>query len=468
MPRETATLHPVDPARGWGIGEILRLSVPTVLTTVSFTIMQFVDTLMVSRVGEEAMSAQLTGGMASFTSVCFFIGLLWCVSTFASQNLGAGRPERAALYGWQGLWLSVGAAVLLAPLIPLAPHVVALFGQTPAVQAMEAPYFQLLVGGSVFVLASQALAGFFVGLHKPGVPFIAGVAGNVVNFGAAYSLIFGEFGLPQMGLTGAALGAVIGTGVQATVLAGFFLAGPMSRRFQVWRQCRVAWGPLWELLRLGAPAGLVFAGELLMWTVFMGVIVGSFGLAAQASTNILNRYWQVCFMPAVGVSNAASAIVGRYCGAGQMRLAWRRAHAALILVEVYMVGMGLVEWLARDTLVGFFNSDHNPEVQAVATQTFIFILICQAFDALNVIFIGALRGAGDTLWPSLVQLVLAYGLGIGGSAAVAHWRPEWGVNGPWIMGSAYIAILGLVMWLRFLGGRWKTMAVVQPTTAGGD
>jgi hypothetical protein len=91
-----------DPSRWWGIGEVLRLSVPTVLTTVSFTLMQFVDGLMVARVSEEAMSAQLTGGMASFTAMCFFIGLLSCVSTFASQNLGAGSPDRGAVYAWQG------------------------------------------------------------------------------------------------------------------------------------------------------------------------------------------------------------------------------------------------------------------------------------------------------------------------------------------------------------------------------
>jgi MATE family multidrug resistance protein len=183
-------------------------------------------------------------------------------------------------------------------------------------------------------------------------------------------------------------------------------------------------------------------------------------------------------MPAVGVGNAVTAIVGRYCGAGRPRLAWRRAHAGLILVEAYMVTSGLVLWLARDTLVGLFNGlglrldPHtllavvggvaDPEIQAIATQTFIFILLCQAFDALNVIFIGALRGAGDTLWPGIVQLTLAYGVGLGGSAVVTALRPGWGVFGPWAVASVYIAILGLVMWKRFLGGRWRAMGVVHP------
>ena len=120
------TLPPTDPARWWGVGEVVHLAVPSVLTTVSFTIMQFVDGWMVSHVSEEAMSAQLAGGMASFTCICFFIGLLSCVSTFASQYLGAGQPERAALYGWQGVWLSLAAAAVAGP-----PHSVGGAGDGP-------------------------------------------------------------------------------------------------------------------------------------------------------------------------------------------------------------------------------------------------------------------------------------------------------------------------------------------------
>jgi len=452
-----------DPARWWGMGEVVRLAVPTVLNTVSFTLMQFVDGWMVSRVpqSEQAMAAQMAAGMAAFTPVCFFIGLLSCVSTFASQNLGAGRPERAGLYGWQGLWLSAGAAGLLVIPILLARPLMGLFGHPPAVLALEAQYFQILLGGAIFTLSSTALGSFFVGLHKPLVPFIAGVAGNLVNFEVAYLLIFGKEGLPALGLTGAAIGHVCGMGVQTLVLVAVFLGGSASARYRVHRECRVSWRAMKDLIRLGAPAGGMFVGDMLMWTIFMGYIIGSFGLASLTATNILNRYWQLCFMPALGVSAAATALVGKYCGAGRPRLAWRRAHAALILVEIYMITCGIVTWLWREDLVGWFNKNRDPEVQAIATQVFIFILLCQAFDALNVIFIGALRGAGDTFWPGVIQIGLEYGLGLGASALVVRLAPQWGSFGPWATASAYIIVLGMVMWLRFLGGRWRTMTVVE-------
>jgi MATE family multidrug resistance protein len=454
-----------DPARWWGMGEVLRLAAPSVLMTVSSTSMNFVDGLMVATLGEEAMSAQLAGGMSFFTATCFFVGLLSCVSTFASQNLGAGRPERGAIYAWQGIWLSLVASVALALLIPGAGRLMGLFGHPQEVFDLEVPYFQILIGGAVFTMASSALSGFFIGLHKPVVPFVAGFVGNVVNFVVALVLIFGYAGFPKLGLIGAGIGAFVGTAVQTAIMAWFFLWGRVAAECGVRRQWRLLWAPMKELIRLGTPAGIMLVGDVLMWTIFMVGIMGTFGVAVLAATNILGRYWPLCFMPAIGVSNAVTAIVGRCCGARQPRLAWRRAHAGLILVEVYMVAAGVAIWIFRDRLVGIFNNTGDPVVQSIATQTFIFILLCQAFDALNVIFVGALRGAGDTLWPGIVQLVLAYGLGLGGAMGVVRWWPESGVYGPWAAVSVYIAVLGAVMWIRFLRGKWRTMTVVEPAPA---
>ena len=455
-----------DERRLWGVGEVVRLAVPTVLNTISYTVMQFVDGVMVSRVGTEAFSAQLGGGISAFTTVCFFMGLLGCVSTFAAQNLGAGRPERAARYAWQGLWLGWGAAALLAAVaIPAAPHLFPLFGHVPEVMRQETGYFQILVGGAAFNLSARALGAWFIGMHRPAITLVAGVAANLVNVAANYVLIFGHLGFPAMGLAGAGLGTVAGFATEAAILATVFLAGPMASEYATRRSWGLARRELVDLLRIGSPAGAMFVGDLLMWTIFMAGIIGRFGTEAIAATNILNRYWHLCFMPAFGVSAAVSAIVGRYCGAGQPALAWRRAHAGLVLVETYMIACGIGIWLLREPLVGLFNAEADPIVQALATRAVIFILICQAFDALSVIFIGALRGAGDTLWPGAMQLALAYGVGLSGASLVAHLRPEWGIFGPWSAASGYVMVLGLVMWGRFLSGRWKRMTVVPAPAA---
>jgi len=451
---------PRDPARWLGTGEVVRLAVPTVLNTVSVTVMQFVDGWMVSRVSKEALSAQFIGAVSAFVAISFFMGVLSCVSTFASQNLGAGRPDRSALYGWQGLWVAWGAAGLLSPLIPLAPHILGMFGHSPHVTHLETQYFQIMLSGTVFSLSARALGAWFVGVHRPMINLLAGAAANGVNVLANWVLIFGKAGFPALGLVGAGIGTVIGFFVEAAILVTVFLLDGAGRRFAARRAFCFRWSAILDLLRIGVPTGTMFSGDILMWAVFMGKVLGGFGTAALAAAAILNRYWHLCFMPAIGVSAAVTAIVGRYCGAGRPHLAWRRAHAGFLLIEAYMVTMGLVIWLAREPLVAVFNEAGDPAVQAIATRAVFFILLCQAFDAMNVTFIGALRGAGDTLWPGVVQLLLAYGLGLGGSALVAHLKPEWGSLGPWAMISGYVTVLGCVMWCRFLGGRWRSMRVV--------
>jgi MATE family multidrug resistance protein len=464
-PNQAVTMNLKDPARWWGLGEVVRLSVPGVLNTVSFSIMQFVDGWMVAKVSPEAMAAQLMGSLVALTLDCFFMGILSCISTFASQNLGAGQPDRAARYGWQGLWLAWAVGLAQALLIPVAGPLLGLFVKSPTILALGTGYFQVLVAGAGLMLMASALGSYFLGIHKPMIPLVAGVIGNAANLAWAYILIFGKFGFPAMGLMGAAVGTFIGLLVQAGVFMAVFVAGPLAREFQVRRQWRFSWTTTAEFLRIGIPAGAMFLGDILMWVLFLGWIVGTFGKAHLEASTILWRYWSLCFLPALGVGTAATAIVGRHCGARRPDLTRRRAHAALLLVEAYMVGSGAFMWIFRGWLVAQFNESGDPVVQAVATDTFICILLCQAFDAMNVIFISSLRGAGDTLVPGIVQIVLAYVVGLGGSALVAHFVPQWGSFGPWCVASGYIIILGLYMWSRFLRGQWQGMTLVEAPVA---
>lgn len=453
-----------DGRRLWGVGEVVRLAVPGVINATSMTLMQFVDGWMVSTVGPDRLAAQMVGGMTAFVSVTFFMGVLTCVNTFASQYLGAGRPEQSAAYGWQGVWLAWMAGTALAGLIPLAPAVFGWYGHAPEVMALEITYFQIVVAGATLSLTARAMGGFFLGVHRPGIPLMAGFAGNLVNVAMNYLLIFGKFGFPRLELAGAAIGTVIGFGVEAAIGLSIFLVGPMARQFRTRAACRFDWEAFRRLLRIGSPAGATFLTDILMWTLFVALIVGRLehGAVQLAATAILWRYWHLAFMPAIGVGAATTALVGRYCGAGRTDLAWRRAHVALVLVESYMVTAGILLWTFRDSLVWHFNSSGDPAVQEAASQLFIIILAVQAFDAMSVTFMGALRGAGDTFWPGVVQVSLAWGAGFGGSKLIALLFPEWGALGVWGAAAAYVMALGLAMWIRFLRGRWRRITVVAP------
>ncbi len=462
----SSLLETDDPAPFFGVREVLRLAWPSVLNTVSLTVMQFIDGFMVSTLGDRELGAQMGGAMTHFVPVVFFMGIVSCVNTFASQHLGAGRPKRAAAYGWQGIWLSLAAGAFLFTVgWPLAPKLFALAGHEAPVQALETQYFRILLFAGGFVLAARAIGNFFIGIHLPTVPLAAGVIANVVNVVVNYGLIFGKFGLPELGFPGAAIGTVIGCTVEALILFGLFTLGALAREYGVWKACRLDLPALKDLLKVGSPAGAAMVGDVLMWTIFTLGVVASFGTKYLAAGAILSRYMHLCFMPAIGVSIATTAIVGRHCGANRTDLARRRTYAAIAVVELYVLALGTLLWVFRDPLVGVFNRQGDPHVQAITTGIFFFIPASQAFDGVAIILIGALRGAGDTFWPAVIHGVCGWGVGLGGAALVRWLAPGLGVAGPYCMMGLFIALLAVGLFIRFRSGAWRKISLAQPGEA---
>jgi MATE family multidrug resistance protein len=160
-------------------------------------------------------------------------------------------------------------------------------------------------------------------------------------------------------------------------------------------------------------------------------------------------------MPALGIGTAVTALVGKYIGMGRPDLAERRAHLGFNIVLFYMLACGLGFFLFRHKLIQLFS--HDPEVLRVGSIVLVFIAGYQLFDAMFVIYSSALRGAGDTLVPTIVQVTLVWSIVVGGGAAAAHFAPSYGVIGPWTLASLFGGLLGLYLFLRFRRGRWKTI-----------
>ncbi|MHC4811218.1 MAG: MATE family efflux transporter, partial [Planctomycetota bacterium] len=237
--------------------EVWSQAWPTVLTMASFTVMQFADKLMVGQVGHLEVAAQGNGGIWAFTAIATIIGFLTVVNTFVSQNLGAGRTGESARYAWAAIWLAAISWILV--LLPLAAVIPWIFSAMARVQetadperlvGMQTTYARILLAGGVVTLVGRAMHNFFFGLHRPRVITASAIVGNIANVLANYVLIFGEAGLPvlglpgipgtpALGLAGAALGTLIGTAVEVTIPMGVFL----GRRMHAELGSRTRWRP---------------------------------------------------------------------------------------------------------------------------------------------------------------------------------------------------------------------------------
>ena len=436
------------------LAELLLLAIPTVAQMASYTVMQFADTWMLSRLGVAEPTAAGNGGLAAWSVIGFGVGVMFCVNALVSQNFGQRDFAACGKYLWQGVWFALAFALVTAPFIPLAPRLFAWLGHDPALIGLESVFFQITVGGTAIKLAATAFGQFLLATNRPWVVLLSAVCGVAANLVLNYFLIFGHGGFPKMGVAGAGWATIAGTAVELLVLVAIAVRPRMRLTFNT-----LDWRPrpahMWTLLKIGLPSGAQIVADVAAWMLFQTWVIAQFSTAAMAANTFAFRYLSVSFMPAFGIATAVTALVGRYIGAGRPDVAAQRAHLGFYVTAVYMLACGAAYILGRNVLIGLFTDD--PEVVRLGVIVMIFCGIYQLFDAMYIVYNGALRGAGDTFVPAVTLFLLCWGITVGGGYAVARLRPEWGLVGPWTMATLYGAILGLFLLVRFTRGRWRSI-----------
>jgi MATE family multidrug resistance protein len=157
----------------------------------------------------------------------------------------------------------------------------------------------------------------------------------------------------------------------------------------------------------------------------------------------------------VRLSGAVTALVGRYIGMGRLDLARKRAHLGFAVATSYMIGCGIVFFAGRHRLIGLFSGD--AEVIRIGAILLTVAAIYQLFDAMYIIYIGALRGVGDTTVPAWITASLCWTVVVGGGFLVGHYFHELGPVGPWVMAMGYGLTIGTVLIVRFTRGDWKAI-----------
>ncbi|MGQ0627367.1 MAG: MATE family efflux transporter [Phycisphaerales bacterium] len=446
--------------------EIMRVAAPSVATMTSYTLMTFVDALMVSRITPSDpihLAAQGNGGISAWLPQSILAGMVGVVNTYVAQNLGAGHARRGAAYAWNALYMCVALWALMLPYALLLPPSFRWLGHAPELVALETSYAQILLAGALFQMGSRTLAQFFYGVRRPGIVLIAALAGNFVNLGLDWVLIFGNLGAPAMGVTGAAVATVAGCAIEFIVPMAVFLSPRIDTAFSTRAAWRMSSRHLREIWSLGWPGGVTFLNEMVCWWYFMVGMTGSFGPDHNTAGWIALRYMHLSFMPAVGVSNALTSVVGRYLGMGRPDLAESRARLGLKLTMIYMGACALVFVTYRDALFEAF--DLGPEIIKIGAGVMIVAAVFQVFDALGITMFGALRGAGDTIFPSVATVVLVWLFLIGGGRLLMEYAPGLQSLGPWIGAATYISLLGVALYWRFNRGNWKRIKLVERAPA---
>jgi MATE family multidrug resistance protein len=442
---------------------VIKLAIPLVLSMTGHTVMMILDGLFLSWHSDKDIAALGVSSMATWAIMSLFLGPAGYTSTFVAQYFGAKRPHRIGPVVWQGLILAAGAGGLLALASFATPWAFSVSGHDPEILSREVIYFRIMCLGAVFPLVIAATSGYFSGLGRTRTLMVVHLIGFTINGVLDYALVFGRFGFAPHGIAGAAIATVIAQAFVAVTFAVLFLVG-RDRRAHATRQWRLEPGLLRRLLRFGFPHGLRFFVEALGWTGFV-MFVGRLGQTELAATSIAFRINTIAFFPMLGLSMAASILVGQSQGRKRADLAERGAWRCLLIAEIWMVAAAGAFLLIPGHLLGLFHDPKNvsperfAEIAAAGVVLLRFVAVYSVVDALNVVILGALQGAGDTRWTILATIVLYAMFGV---ALVVMDVLGAGLYAEWTAATLFVISMALTWLARFRGGAWKSMRVIEP------
>lgn len=450
-------------SRTCGGREVLTLALPLVLSTASWTLMHFVDRVFLTWYSTAAIAAAMPAGMLHFAVLCLPLGIASYANSFVAQYYGADHRERVGLAAWQAVWIGVAAAPLFVMTIPLADGLFQLAAHGDRVLPLEIEYYRVLTYGASGTVVSAAMAAFFTGLGRSRVVMAVDFAAALVNIGLDYLLIFGVAGFPEWGIFGAGLATVIAQWSKVFVFGAIMLSRTYREPFGVVKGCRVDWTLAGRLIRYGGPSGMQMALEATAFSLYV-VLMGQLGEQALAATTVAFSVNSITFVPLLGLGIAVSTLVGQQLGANQPELASRATWTSFVLGSIYAGTMALLVismpglFLAAHGAGGDGESFH--EIQAICRVLLRFVAAYCFMDMMHVVFVSAIKGAGDTRFVMWVTATIVPVPLLLGWLGLHHW--DWQLNHFWAVVTGWICVLGVVYLWRFLQGKWRDMRVIEP------
>lgn len=475
-------MNPSD--RNWrsDFEELAQTAWPLMLSTGLFSITLFVDRLFLYRYSDAAAAAAMSSGTLFWSVTCLPVGICGYTHTFVSQYLGVGRLDRALHVVWQGILVGIVLIPLLFLLGWYAGSLFLLAGHEPSLAKAEGDYFWCLVPGAASTIITASLVGLFAGSERTMVLLYCDAAATALNAFLDWTLIFGNLGFPSMGVQGAAIASSVSLCLKLMLLIAFAYRYLMNGWFGAWPT------PLGEiepksailrrigsilcfdrslmrrLIRFGWPAGVSTIAEAWSFTIIM-ILVAKLGEKPAAATTLALGVNVLAFIPLIGLGMAVGVVVGKYLVQNRLDVVRRMVRIGMMIGLIYsgffvVLYGGFPDWAISIYGVGT-ESERFEEMKPTLRPLLYFIAGYCVFDAIQIVFAGVLKGAGDTL-TVLAGHVFA-GVGTVGFGVFGWWMFGWdGLYYWWSIITVWVVVLAILFTVRYLEGGWKTKRVIEP------
>jgi len=426
-----------------------RLATPLAISQLSQMAMGVTDTILLGKLGADALSAGGLGASIYFTLVALLQGVLTSVSVSVAHARGRQAEHHVPRIYWTGFLLSA----LLA-----APAFIVLSFAEPLLLALNEPAGLAHDIGQYLSVLRWATPGSLIGIGmmRAFLPAIGAakrllwvsLAGVLVNALLNYGLIHGAYGLPRLGFLGSACATTITIWLIAITLVLLLHRHEHDRRFVT--AMRPTMSLMGKLLSIGWPVAITYAVEALLFLA-TGLMIGQLGRVQLAAHQIALNVASVAFMVPFSIGQAAHVRVGYWSGARQPLTARHAGFVGIGLGIAFMSVSGLLLILAPHAIIGLYLHPNTPDdIQAIklATSLLGVAAIFQVVDGAQTVCAGCLRGLQDTRVPMLVATIGYWGIGFPTGYLLAF-HAGFGAKGLWWGLAAGLASVAVLLILRF-------------------
>lgn len=433
---------------------IISLAVPVVLATLSQTLINLLDTAFIGRLpDEEAVSGLAAVGLG--------IIFMWVIGGFfnaigvgtqavVSRREGEGRVEECGRTAFTSLLYSMISGMVVGVCgWFLTPLIFPLLSSDPRVVNDGIPFVRWRFIGLLPMLTMMSLKGFFDAIGVTRIYMNATVLMNIYNAIAGYALILGKLGIPRLGVKGAGIAATTASYLGAIYMISVTFK-EKYRKYRIWSEGNFAFSTLRSVLKVSLPAGTSASVTTLGFLTFVW-ITGRIGTVEQAITNVLIQLSSFTFMPCIGLGVAAATFIGQSLGKGEKEVAKKYGIEAVKTGILLMGIIGLLGAVFPGEILSVFTS--NKEIVLKGKMVFRILALSQVLVAVDLVLSYSLLGAGDSRFVMSVEILLHWLFFIP-LAYILALKTGLKLIGAWLAVSAFLLIISVVIFLRFLSMRW--------------
>jgi MATE family multidrug resistance protein len=432
-------------------GGVLKISTPAVAGLSSQMVVSVFETAMVGRLENTmvVLAAMGLGVLASWAITSVFSSLATGTHVLVARRVGEGDSRGAGAVLNNSLLLSLILGIIFGSIgYWFSYAIIDFFSSDPAVPAAGTAFLQWRFIGLILLLFVVSYRAFFNGIGHTKVFMFSAIAINFSNIVLTYVLVFGAFGLPRLGLTGAGVSYALSNliGCIFFVIATFL---PSYRKtYRYYAHASFRWSAMDSIVRISTPVSLQNIMILLGFLVFVA-ITGLIGTVAQAASQIVTTALFMSFLPCFGFGMGAQTLVGQSLGSGNPGLARRLGFEAARLASYFTLVLGIVFLVVPDAVIGIITT--NEQLTVVARPLLRIAGFAQIFYGSGIVIAHALQATGATTYVMIVEVLthwiiflpLSYLMGV---------TFRWGVIGAWLAMPVYIITYSGLMVMKYQRG----------------